>query len=66
MAQICYKWDNADFDWALAPSDLTKDRYTWDYVCDIIEEVIDEVKAGGRNWRHRDKDKKKRRQVIRL
>ena len=66
MAQYCYTWEKADFEWNLAPSDLAEDRYTWDDVCKIIEEVIDEVVAGGGAWASRDKDKKKRKLCIKL
>tara|TARA_R100000322_G_scaffold156229_1_gene115678 strand:- start:2391 stop:2675 length:285 start_codon:yes stop_codon:yes gene_type:complete len=47
-------WDIADFRWD------SNDHY-WNLV-----EVIDEIVSGGKNWRKRDKDKKKRRQVVRL
>jgi hypothetical protein len=32
----------------------------------VVDEVIDEIVSGGKNWKKRDKDKKKRREVIRL
>ena len=48
------KWNNADFKWDNNP-------YLWN----LVEEVIAEIEGGG-NWRRRDRDKKKRRQVIRL
>ena len=47
------KWENADFNWDF------NDHY-WNLV-----EVISII-TGGKNWRKRDKDKKKRREVIRL
>ena len=65
MAQYCYTWEKADFDWNIAPSDLIEDRYTWDNVCKVVDEVIDEIISGG-EWGPRDEDRKKRRQVIRL
>lgn len=48
-------WDMADIEWNDNP-------YLWS----LVQEVIAEVEAGGKNWRKRDKDKKKRKQVIRL
>ena len=48
------EWNNADFNWDFS------DHY-WNLV-----EVIDEIVSGGKNWKKRDKDKKKRRKVIRL
>jgi len=48
-------WDMADIEWNDNP-------YLWN----LVQEVIAEVEAGGKNWRKRDKDKKKRKQVIRL
>ena len=38
------KWEDADFKWNLAPTDSTKDRYTWDEVL-LVEELI-EIKGG--------------------
>ena len=40
------KWEDANFKWEKAPTDETKDRYTWDSVLEIIEEVTD-VSTGG-------------------
>ena len=55
MAINVYKWETADFKW-------NNNSFLWN----VVEEVIAEVEAGGKNWRKRDKDKKKRREVIRL
>lgn len=63
MAQINIQWQNADFTWDLAPSDIGADRHKWN---NAVKEVVEEIVSGGKNWRRRDKDKKKRRQVIRL
>lgn len=49
------KWNNADFKWDDNP-------HLWN----LVEEIIEEVESGGRNWKKRDKDKKKRKKVIRL
>ena len=48
-------WDMADIEW-------NDNSYLWN----LVQEVVAEVEAGGKNWRKRDKDKKKRKQVIRL
>ena len=53
MANI--QWNNANFLWNDNP-------HLWN----LVDEVIDEIESGGRNWRKKDKDKKKRRQIIRL
>ena len=46
------KWSEADFYW-------NSNIHYWVDVINVIEH-------GGKNWRKRDKDKKKRREVIRL
>jgi hypothetical protein len=48
------EWNNANFNWDLS-------GHYWNLV-----EVIEEIVSGGKNWKERDKDKKKRRKVIRL
>ena len=48
------EWNNANFNWDLS-------GHYWKLV-----EVIEEIVSGGKNWKERDKDKKKRRKVIRL
>ena len=55
MAINVITWDTAEFNW-------NENKHLWN----IVEEVMAEVEAGGKNWRKRDKDKKKRREVIRL
>ena len=55
MAIKVFTWANADFKWNNNP-------HLWN----LVQEVIEEVEAGGKNWRKRDKDKKKRKEVIRL
>jgi sirohydrochlorin ferrochelatase len=49
-------WNKANFLWNDNP-------HLWNRV---VDEVIDEIVSGGKNWKKRDKDKKKRREVIRL
>ena len=55
MAINVIKWNQADIKW-------NNNSHLWN----LVQEVIAEVAAGGKNWRKRDKDKKKRKQVIRL
>ena len=55
MAIKVFTWANADFKWNNNP-------HLWN----LVQEVIEEVEAGGKNWRKRDKDKKKRKEVILL
>jgi len=57
MAINVIKWNNADFKWNDNP-------HLWNYVEEVIAEIED-VGTGGRKWK-RDKDKKKRKEVIRL
>tara|TARA_R100001443_G_C3236499_1_gene149683 strand:+ start:197 stop:535 length:339 start_codon:yes stop_codon:yes gene_type:complete len=54
-------WDKADFKWELAPTDTTKDRYTWDDVR-IVREVADGATGEEILWNveNLDPDKKKR------
>jgi len=61
------KWEDADFDWTVAPTNQTDPRYTWDLV-QIIEEVIEDVEKGGRSRYHEEKAKwdKKKKKVIKL
>lgn len=60
------KWEDANFKWEKAPTDETKDRYTWDSVLEIIEEVTD-VSTGGVDVTALEKlDKKKKKKLIRL
>ena len=60
------KWEEANFKWEKAPTDETKDRYTWDSVLEIIEEVTD-VSTGGVDVTALEKlDKKKKKKLIRL
>ena len=53
MAINVIKWNQADIKW-------NNNSHLWN----LVQEVIAEVAAGGKNWRKRDKDKKKR--LIRL
>tara|TARA_Y100000004_G_scaffold178978_1_gene222104 strand:- start:304 stop:597 length:294 start_codon:yes stop_codon:yes gene_type:complete len=55
MAINVIKWNQADIKW-------NNNSHLWN----LVQEVIAEVAAGGKNWRKRDKDKKKRKEVIRL
>ena len=60
------KWEDANFKWEKAPTDETKDRYTWDSVLEILEEVTD-VSTGGVDVTALEKlDKKKKKKLIRL
>ena len=60
------KWEDANFKWEKAPTDETKDRYTWDSVLEIIEEVTD-VSTGGVDVTALEKlEKKKKKKLIRL
>ena len=60
------KWEDANFKWEKAPTDETKDRYTWDSVLEIIEEVTD-IAGGGVDVTALEKlDKKKKKKLIRL
>ena len=56
MAINVIKWNKADIKWNDNP-------HLWNLVQEVIDEI---VVSGGKNWRKRDKDKKKRKQVIRL
>ena len=49
------EWNSANFEW----QDVDQN---WNDVQDVIDEIV----SGGKNWKKRDKDKKKRRKVIRL
>ena len=55
MAINVIKWNQADIKW-------NNNSHLWN----LVQEVIAEIAAGGKNWRKRDKDKKKRKEVIRL
>ena len=58
------KWDDADFAWDLAPTEIEEDRYTWDDVT-LVEEIVEVIHQGGgvmeddMPWM-KDQDKKKR------
>ena len=58
------KWEDADFAWDLAPTDIEEDRYTWDDVT-LVEEIVEVIHQGGgvmeddMPWM-KDQDKKKR------
>jgi len=39
------KWEEADFKWEKAPTDETKDRYTWDDVR-FLEELVSDGASG--------------------
>ena len=63
MAQELIKWEEADFKWDKAPTDSSKDRYTWDSVFKIFEEF----EVGGPDERAIvDLDPKKKKKIIRL
>tara|TARA_R100000152_G_C6599763_1_gene57314 strand:+ start:48 stop:341 length:294 start_codon:yes stop_codon:yes gene_type:complete len=55
MAINVIKWNEADIKWNDNP-------HLWN----LVQEIIAEVEAGGKNWKKRDKDKEKRKKVIRL
>jgi sirohydrochlorin ferrochelatase len=54
MAAI--EWNKANFLW-------NENSHLWSRV---VDEVVEEIVSGGKNWKKRDKDKKKRREVIKL
>jgi len=51
---VFIEWNTADFEWNNNP-------HLWN----LVQEVVAEIE-GGKNWKKRDKDKKKRKKVIRL
>ena len=55
MAINVIKWNEADIKW-------NDNSHLWN----LVQEIIAEVEAGGKNWKKRDKDKEKRKKVIRL
>mgnify|MGYP003141410141 FL=1 len=55
MAINVIKWNEANIKWNDNP-------HLWN----LVQEIIAEVEAGGKNWKKRDKDKEKRKKVIRL
>ena len=61
------KWEEADFKWNLAPTDTTKDRYTWDDV-KFLEELVDGEGATGEEilWNVENLDPEKKRRFIKL
>ena len=57
------KWEDADFKWNQAPTDGTRDRYTWDDVR-VLSEILESGGATGEELAYHvdqlDPDKKKR------
>ena len=56
------KWEEANFKWEKAPTNETKDRYTWDDVR-FLEEIVSDGASGQEIAYHVDQldpDKKKR------
>ena len=58
-------WDKADFKWELAPTDTTKDRYTWDDV-KIVELISDGASGDEILWNVNNLDPEKKKRFIRL
>tara|TARA_R100001594_G_C3980334_1_gene249916 strand:+ start:566 stop:907 length:342 start_codon:yes stop_codon:yes gene_type:complete len=60
------KWEEADFKWELAPTDDTKDRYTWDDVRFLEEIVSDGAELPEIAWNVNQLDPEKKKRFIKL
>lgn len=58
------KWEEANFKWEKAPTDDAANRYTWDDVLEIIQEVS--VGASIEPELLKKLDKKKKKKLVRL